>query len=36
MNARFRIDAWAIIFDVKKTYDGYKSNIPTLNFLLEV
>lgn len=31
MNAWFRSDAWAIIFDVK-TYEVYKSIVPTTNF----
>lgn len=31
MKAWFRSDAWAIIFDVK-TFQGYKSIVPTINF----
>jgi len=31
MKAWFRSDAWAIIFDIK-SYEGYKSILPTINF----
>lgn len=31
MKAWFRSDTWAIIFNVK-TYEGYKTIVPTINF----